>query len=179
MTATFGDPRLPANFWSKVRVNELGCWEWTAAKNSRGYGCFAINAKSQLAHRVSYIALVGPIAEGLQIDHLCRNKTCVRPTHLEPVSATVNVRRAIHAANPDVPVESIGRRRLERHWREFWLRFLDAGIVFPIPEDVEEWFWQAYEIERREYRWRKCLEDMEREAYRQMDESAEDEARAS
>lgn len=69
------------------------CWEWTAALNSRGYGVVSIDGKLHLAHRVSYERNMAPIGEGLTIDHLCRNKRCVRPSHLEPVPLAVNIQR--------------------------------------------------------------------------------------
>lgn len=69
------------------------CWVWTAAVNSKGYGIFSVDGSGRLAHRISYERGMGPIPEGLQIDHLCRNKLCVRPAHLEPVTNEENSRR--------------------------------------------------------------------------------------
>jgi hypothetical protein len=83
---------LPFGMRSKIaEVDE--CWEWLGARNSKGYPCFAIERKSKLAHRVSYELLVGRIPDGLQLDHLCRNIICVRPSHLEPVTNAENMRR--------------------------------------------------------------------------------------
>lgn len=80
-------------FWSKVDASG-DCWEWTAGKTSNGYGAFYPTPHSQIAaHRWVWQSLVGPIPDGLQIDHLCRNKGCVNPDHLEPVSFTVNQHR--------------------------------------------------------------------------------------
>lgn len=95
VTFDFGDQRLPPRFWSKVTINpETGCWEWTASVRRRGYGRYG-GANNQLpAHRVSYEALIGPIPDGLQIDHLCRVTGCVNPAHLEPVTQQENIRRA-------------------------------------------------------------------------------------
>jgi hypothetical protein len=87
------DPRLPERFWTKVRRASTGCWEWTAGTTARGYGIFQADGRSQRAHRVAYEALVGPIADSLVIDHLCRTRHCVRPDHLEPVTLKENVLR--------------------------------------------------------------------------------------
>lgn len=70
-----------------------GCWPWVAARTSRGYGSVRVGDRTQQAHRVLYELLVGPIPEGLQLDHLCRNRSCVRPDHLEPVTCGENIRR--------------------------------------------------------------------------------------
>ena len=87
-----------SRFMRKVRVCASGCWEWTAHVQKDGYGSFALrkNGRSTitgLAHRVSYEHWLGPIPEGLQLDHLCRNRRCVNPKHLEPVTGKINVRR--------------------------------------------------------------------------------------
>lgn len=84
---------LPARYWAKVDRTDH-CWTWTACINSRGYGCFAVNGKAQLVHRLSYADAFGDIPDGLTIDHLCRNIRCVRPDHLEPVTLAENIRRA-------------------------------------------------------------------------------------
>jgi hypothetical protein len=81
-------------FWAKVQKTE-GCWLWTAARNNGGYGCFADSLGTRWgAHRWAYEHSVGPIPEGLELDHLCRTPACVRPDHLEPVSHSENVRRS-------------------------------------------------------------------------------------
>jgi hypothetical protein len=79
-------------FWSKVDRREGECWLWTAGLNQHGYGWFH-NSESQLAHRHAYELLRGPIPDGLVIDHLCRNRACVNPDHMEPVTRGENVRR--------------------------------------------------------------------------------------
>lgn len=72
----------------------LGCWVWQGAIQSRGYGSFgAATGKAVLAHRWSYEAARGKIPKGLTLDHLCRNKRCVRVDHLEVVSGRENTRR--------------------------------------------------------------------------------------
>lgn len=78
-------------FWSKVDKTDT-CWLWTAAL-VKGYGRFTSDVRQMGAHRWSYEALVGPIPEGLTLDHLCRNPRCVNPDHLEPVTQRENVAR--------------------------------------------------------------------------------------
>ncbi len=73
------------------------CWQWTGAsiqgRRSGRYGVLRFRKSLPLAHRVSYLALVGSIPEGLTIDHLCRNSLCVNPDHLEPVTMRENILR--------------------------------------------------------------------------------------
>jgi hypothetical protein len=89
------DATWSERFWPKVdRENSPnGCWLWTAArfKAAGGYGAFRFEGKTQRAHRVAYRMLVGPIPEGLVLDHRCREPRCVNPAHLEPVTDRVNV----------------------------------------------------------------------------------------
>lgn len=66
------------------------CWEWPGPKDVRGRGLVYHDGKRRKAHRVAYEMLVGPIPEGLEPDHLCRNLACFNPRHLEPVTHAVN-----------------------------------------------------------------------------------------
>jgi hypothetical protein len=91
---------LPLRMRRKIRfeVTEYGmCWTWTGCVNSKGYGCVGLDGKTQLTHRVAYTLCRGPIPEGLQIDHLCRNVRCCNPCHLEPVTGAVNMSRTPQA----------------------------------------------------------------------------------
>jgi hypothetical protein len=93
-----GDERLPQRFWDKVREDAVSdCWLWTACVGSHGYGLFFLNEPRQLTHRVAYEHLVGPIPEGLVIDHVaargCVHRNCVNPAHMEVVTHTVNTLR--------------------------------------------------------------------------------------
>src|SRR4051812_32733455 len=72
---------------------ETGCWEWQMSKTPGAYGQVWHEGRMQVAHRVYYKVCVGPIPEGLVLDHLCRNPGCVNPDHLEPVTQRVNVMR--------------------------------------------------------------------------------------
>jgi len=80
-----------------------GCWLWTASTNKNGYGQFRFGSQVDgtrtmvLAHRWAYEHLVGPIPEGLQLDHLCRAPWCVNPEHLEPVTSRENTVRGNEA----------------------------------------------------------------------------------
>lgn len=73
------------------------CWLWLGRLNYKGYGQMTVRKRSLAAHRVSYEAFVGPIPDGLEIDHLCRVRRCVNPQHLEAVTRSVNMQRAVAA----------------------------------------------------------------------------------
>lgn len=100
MTVKGIDVATEARFWPKVRPTGF-CWEWTGGKNASGYGMFGIPKRDGTtdwtkvsAHRYAYQSLVGPISEGLVVDHLCRNRGCVNPDHLEPVTQQENTLRS-------------------------------------------------------------------------------------
>lgn len=99
-----GDPRLPERFWAKVMADlEAGCWVWTASGDGKGYGKIWSSQAGRLlyAHRVAYEALIGPVPDGLSLDHRlhngdqprCVGRACCNPEHLEPVTHAVNVAR--------------------------------------------------------------------------------------
>ncbi|MCH9037475.1 MAG: HNH endonuclease [Chloroflexi bacterium] len=80
-------------FWKKVRVRDDSCWEWLAHISPEGYGRFTFNRSFGYAHRFAYETFIGHIPSGMDIDHLCQNKWCVNPNHLEPVSRQTNAQR--------------------------------------------------------------------------------------
>ena len=85
-------------FWSAVDRSTNGCWEWRGSLNNSGYGFVYFDGRNQAAHRVAYALTNGPIADGLELDHACRNRACCNPDHLEPVSHAVNMERVRSAA---------------------------------------------------------------------------------
>ena len=93
-------------FWSRVAKTDT-CWLWQGAKTRNGYGVVTVKGKSILAHRYAYETCVGPVPTGLTLDHVwdrgCRNRHCVNPAHLEPVTNHENHRRGKHARKTHCP----------------------------------------------------------------------------
>lgn len=79
-------------FWSRVDASG-DCWEWTRGKTSGGYGEFRVGYTQWSTHRYAWVNLVGEIPEGMHLDHLCRNRICCNPDHLEIVTGRVNILR--------------------------------------------------------------------------------------
>ncbi|MEV0115551.1 HNH endonuclease signature motif containing protein [Streptomyces sp. NPDC050844] len=88
-------PDQTDRFLAKVAAGNGGCWHWTGHIKPNGYGQVTVGGRKFNAHRFAYEALRGPIPDGLVIDHLCRNRRCVNPDHLEPVTHQTNALRGI------------------------------------------------------------------------------------
>lgn len=71
------------------------CWEWKAGRTAAGYGEFGFAREMHYSHRASYELQHGPIPKGMTVDHLCRNRACARPLHLELVTLAENKRRGM------------------------------------------------------------------------------------
>lgn len=103
---------LNDRFWAKVNKGEQ-CWTWTASLYGNGYGCFwdATQKRRVLAHRFSYATFVGEIPEGLQVDHMCHTRHCVRPDHLRLATNKQNMEN-LDSLRSD---NTTGYRGVERH----------------------------------------------------------------
>lgn len=109
IAVSFLDPRLPSRFWEKVQPCPMsGCWLWTGAAQSFGYGSIAVDGTRRTAHSLAYKTLIGSVPDGLELDHKCRVSACCNPLHLEPVTHRENMLRgntpsAINAAKTHCP----------------------------------------------------------------------------
>lgn len=96
--------RLRASY---VIDSETGCWVWVRGRTTAGYGHFHFRGAYYQAHRFVYGVTRGPIAADLEPDHLCRNRACVFPDHVEPVSHSINVARGLRGRLTPADVRAI------------------------------------------------------------------------
>jgi hypothetical protein len=86
---------LDERLWGRVVPGPNGCVIWTGWLNNQGYGTIQYQASPWYVHRLAYTLMVGPIPEGLSLDHLCRNTRCLNHYHLEPVPQKINAQRGL------------------------------------------------------------------------------------
>ena len=84
---------LHERIFKASELDDAGCWIWGGGLNADGYGQMSVDSRTVGAHRISYVAFVGPIPQGFQVDHTCFVTACVNPSHLEAVTQAENLRR--------------------------------------------------------------------------------------
>lgn len=90
-----GEPEAVKSYiQARISISPSGCWEWKLHKDTNGYAAGWIGRRRRM-HRISYQAYRGAVPVGLTLDHLCRNKTCINPDHLEPVTIGENALRGV------------------------------------------------------------------------------------
>lgn len=150
----FSRDQIERLFWRKIGKTADGCWEWTGNKYPHGYGRLTLAKQSMYPHRVSYEIHKGRIPDGLHIDHLCRNRACCNPEHLEAVTCGENLRRSpiapatLNAAKThcnygheyteaNTVITPTGRNcRTCRRWHEHRVAAKRRGL--PLPESPEQ-----------------------------------------
>lgn len=103
---------LPERVWQRITVGD-GCWTWSGC-HAGGYGRVRINSRTHAVHRLVYEDMIGPIPAHLEIDHLCHNRGCCNPAHLEPVTRKVNLNRGRNANL---------EKRVCKHGHSKWRRY--------------------------------------------------------
>ena len=102
-----------------IECPETGCWLWQRAIKPEGYGYLTYKGKTTYAHRLYYERKYGPIPDGMEIDHLCRNRACVNPNHLEAVSRAQNTQRGIVAKLTEEDVRTIREEAQPRTYARY------------------------------------------------------------
>ncbi len=152
---------LIGRFLAKILVSDTDCWEWTGSieRSARGgYGMFRWNGCTGLAHRFAYETFKGSIPKGLEIDHLCRNRKCVNPNHLEVVTRSENHRRGLLGVLRNQPycknghpfdetntrVDSLGHRICRTCHREL------VRVYCSLHKDERKQTQKKYQVENKE-----------------------------
>lgn len=115
-----GWPRLPLaeRFAQKVIVGEGdACWGWTATSDRLGYSRLNGKTPTTYAHRIAYFLMVGPIPKGMELDHICRNRGCVNPSHLRLCTHSENLRNTGKMVTNTSGFKGVSWHRAERKWQ--------------------------------------------------------------
>ena len=161
---THGDPEKTLyirndperRFWIKV-TKTPSCWEWNAAKSYDGYGLFNLGGKSRKAHRVAYTFVHGGIPEGKELDHVCRNRACVRPDHLRPVTNKQNAEHRDSRGRHSSGYRSVHWHKASNKWsvcvyhngeRHHGGYFLDVHEAGAVARDIRNALYTHNEIDR-------------------------------
>lgn len=109
---------LEERFWAKVKKTGT-CWLWTGHVSKSGYGRFRVKGYAESAHRVSYEISIGAIPEGLDVDHVCRQKSCVNPDHLRAATRKQNMenRSGAQKNNLSSGVLGVSWNKPAKRWR--------------------------------------------------------------
>lgn len=123
----FKPRRTPEDrFWEKVNKTS-GCWLWTAGTNTNGYGRFLLNGSKVGAHRFAYELSIGPIPDGLMLDHICSTPLCVRTDHLRPATAKQNSEHRKMRADNTTGSQGVVWKKNNRKWE---VRVVHYGVSY-------------------------------------------------
>ena len=117
------------------RDDETGCWEWLGAHKRGGYGHMSVDGSMRLVHRLAWEVVMGPLEPGMEIDHLCRNRTCLNPAHLEPVTKEENVRWGSTEYEPE---NKVNRGAVNKAYLKFYEKVRDHAKDNIDRDDYEE-----------------------------------------
>lgn len=115
-----GWPRLPLaqRFAQRVALAGNGeCWGWTGIKDRLGYSRINGRVITTYAHRMAYILMVGPIPEGMELDHICRNRSCVNPSHLRVCTHSENLRNTGKMRTNTSGFKGVSWHKSEKKWQ--------------------------------------------------------------